>query len=124
VIWTPPRMIKPARWTAPGPRLRDHHLLRGCLALFPFWDGGGPDAIELLRRDGKIFRAQFEVSPSWGVGRAGPCLSLPGTNTGGMTVIGSELASIAAEAASAPVRRIGDRAVFLDALKPQRHLRQ
>jgi hypothetical protein len=92
VIWTPRRMVKPARWTAPGPRLRDHHLLRGCLALFPFWDGGGPDAIELLRRDGKILRAQWEVSPSWGTGRAGPCLELPGTSTGGMNVIGSELA--------------------------------
>jgi hypothetical protein len=81
--------VKPARWAACGPRLQDNHLLQGCLALFPLWDGGGPDAVELMRHAGAAYHAQWEVAPSWGVGRAGFCTVHDGTDTGGLNVTGS-----------------------------------
>ena len=73
MTWTRSRLVKPSRWAARGPRMRDNHLLQGCLALFPLWDGGGPDAIELMRFAGAAYHARWEVAPSWGTGRAGFC---------------------------------------------------
>jgi hypothetical protein len=88
-ILTPPRLVKPARWAARGPRMQDNHLLQGCLALFPLWDGGGPDAIELMRFAGAAYHARWEVAPNWGVGRAGACTVHDGTDTVGLNVTGS-----------------------------------
>ena len=69
--------------------MQDNHLLQGCLALFPLWDGGGPDAIELMRHAGAAYHAQWETAPNWGTGRAGLCTVHDGTGTGGLNVTGS-----------------------------------